>query len=61
VSEDGNGFLSDLHWTTWTATKAVAAGSRYVRCSNIPGEHDPGCTRVLQGYNVPATVLLTKP
>ena len=30
VSEDGNGFLSELHWTTWTATNAT--GLRYQRC-----------------------------
>lgn len=66
VSEDGNGFLSALRWTTWTTTRAVADGLRFVRCWGYypPGQRDPRCvgaTKRAGGYNVPVTVTLSKP
>ncbi len=66
LSEDGNGFLSDLHWTTWTDTEAIATGLRYQRCWGYypPGHQDPHCpggTQVREGYNVPVKVFLSKP
>lgn len=62
LSEDGNGFLSDLHWTVWTAARAVATGFRYVRCYPV-GPRDPRCVGQPPsgGYEVPVKVFLTKP
>lgn len=65
LSEDGNGFLSALHWTTWTATRADATGLRFQRCWGYysPGHRDPHCPvgTTKFGYNVPVTVFLAKP
>jgi hypothetical protein len=66
LSADGNGSLSLLRWTTWTATKAVATGYRFVRCwgSYPQGKQDPYCTeaaRAQGGYYLGVSVVLTKP
>ena len=62
LSEDGNGFLSDLHWTTWSVTNAVGTGTKYQRCYFPLGNQGPRCVGKLGGgYNVPVTVFLAKP
>ncbi len=54
LSEDGNGFLSDLHWTTWSVTNAVGTGTKYQRCYFPLGNQGPRCVGKLGGgYNVP--------
>lgn len=62
LSEDGNFFLSDLHWSSWTTTKAVATGERFVRCYGGVNAGKGRCAgKVGNGYEVATTVTLTKP
>lgn len=58
-SEDGNGFLSNLDWTSWTASAASATGLMAVRC--FGGSTDPNCYRGRFDYQVPVHVRLSTP
>lgn len=77
TSEDGNGFLSDITWSTWNRTSAKGSGLQSVRCFGVTkGQaQDPNCgayrcsnsdgtTYCEPGvfeYTVPATIRLSVP
>lgn len=59
LSEDGNGLLTNLIWSTWTRASAKATGLQEVRC--FGASTDPKCYPGRVGYTVPATVRLSVP
>jgi hypothetical protein len=77
VSEDGNGFLSDITWSVWSDSTARGSGLQSVRCFGILQGHaqNPNCAPYhcsssggptycyprLFSYNVPATIRLSVP
>jgi hypothetical protein len=77
VSEDGDGFLSDISWSAWTATAAKGFGLQSVRCFGLPkGQTQDSscgpyrcsnsggttyCEPRIMSYNVPATIRLSVP
>ena len=77
VSEDGNGFLSDITWSEWAHTSARGSGLQSVRCFGVvKGQaRDPKCAPyhctksagaaycypAIFSYNVPAKIRLSVP
>ena len=77
VSEDGDGFLSDITWSAWTATAAKGSGLQAGVASAFPrGKHKTRiagryrcsnsggttyCEPRIMSYNVPATIRLSVP
>jgi hypothetical protein len=73
VTEDGNGFLSDITWSKWARTFARGSALQGVRCFGVTkGEtRDPKCAPYhctksvcspgIFSYNVPAKVRLSVP
>jgi hypothetical protein len=59
LSVDGDGYLSDLDWSSWTVASAEASGLEEVRC--FGGTTDPNCASDKFGYTVPVTVRLGTP
>jgi hypothetical protein len=77
VSQDGNGFLSDITWSAWTGGTAKGSGLQAIRCFGAPKgqKQDPNCGPYrcsnsggsticeprIMSYNVPATIRLSVP
>lgn len=77
VSEDGNGFLSDIVWSAWSRRAARGSGLQTVRCFGVRKgrAQDPNCGPYrcsnsggaayceprIFGYTVPATIRLSVP
>lgn len=59
LSEDGNGLLTNLTWSSWTRVSARGTGLQEIRC--FGGSTDPRCYSGRFGYTVPATVRLSVP
>jgi hypothetical protein len=59
LSVDGDGYLSNLDWSSWSRQFAAASGLQEVRC--FGGTTDPHCQPDRFGYTVPVLVRLTIP
>lgn len=59
LSVDGDGYLSNLDWSTWSARAAAGSGLQEVRC--FGGSTDPHCSGGQFGYTVPVDVRLSTP
>lgn len=59
LSEDGDGYLSNLDWSSWTDASGVGSGLMAVRC--FGGSTDPQCYPGRFSYEVPVRVRLSAP